>query len=120
MGLKTIESRTWTTTYRGPLLIHAAKTPARIDAAFAAALVGVDPMLLETTGVVVGMVELRDCRPMKRDDEAAALRNAEDGLFAWDLGAPVRLEATSPTTGRLGLFDVEWAPAGAEDLSRGR
>lgn len=52
---KTLETRTWSTKYRGPLLIVSSKKP------------NIPP-----AGYAVAVVDLVHCRPMTVDDEEAA------------------------------------------------
>lgn len=89
-GAKTIETRRWATNYRGPILIISSKTPA-----------------IEPAGKAVAMVELRDCRPMRPSDAAAARCDYAPGLFAWVLGNVERVEPVV-VRGHIGLFEVDW------------
>jgi hypothetical protein len=88
-GEKTIETRTWQTSYRGPLLIVSAKTPA-----------------IEPAGMALAIAELVDCRPMSCLDEAAARCPKYPGAYSWVLE---RIRSISPfaVRGQPGLFDVE-------------
>ncbi len=52
-GRKTLELRTWTVKYRGPLAIHASQTVERQTCLAH----GLDPDLV-TTGAVIGIVDL--------------------------------------------------------------
>lgn len=74
LGTKKIETRSWPTNYRGPLLIHAAKKriPELIDLVcwdeFQAALWNLAGTMEEKAGClpfgeIIGRVELIDCRP---------------------------------------------------------
>lgn len=105
---KTIENRTWTTVYRGPLLLHASKTwqGDRIGAT-------TDVELDETQhpAGVVGVVDLVDI--------CTAAANTADtvcqcGPWAmphhnhWRLANPRRLTDPVPCSGQLGL----WTPPG--------
>lgn len=92
-GKKTIETRTWTTTYRGPLLIVASKTPR-----------------IAPFGAAVAIVELVDCRPMLKSDETAAQCALYPRATAWVL---THIRRISPFTvsGRLGMFEVD-VPSG--------
>ena len=57
-GAKDIENRTWSTSYRGPFLIHASLKVNRE----ACRRYGLEPTNLETGGVV-GIAEIVDCVP---------------------------------------------------------
>lgn len=92
-GEKTIEVRSWTTRYRGPLLICAAAKKC-------------DNL---PTGVAVCVARLSDVRPIATTDHAAACC-AVDPLreFAWVL-TDVRPVDAVPIKGKLGLFEVtDW------------
>jgi len=88
-GEKTIETRTWSTRYRGELLIVASKKP------------NIPP-----AGCAVAIAELLDCRPMQKADEQAACCETFLGAVAWVL-ANVRKVQNFPVRGKLNLFDVE-------------
>lgn len=90
-GEKTIETRTWRTFYRGPLLIVASKKP-----------------IIEglPIGVAVCRCELVNVRPMKKDDEAAACCEFYDGAYAWVLG-DIKPTCHFPVRGKPGLYDVD-------------
>lgn len=88
-GEKTIETRTWSTDYRGMLLIVSSKTP-RIDPA----------------GFALAVAELAECRPMTAKDQLDACCAIYPGAFAWVL-RNVRKIKQFPVRGQLGLFDVE-------------
>ena len=113
-GRKTMDLRTYTTHYRGPLAIHASQTVETESARRH----GFDPAGLDA-GAIVGMVELVDVIPL---DEAAyeehreahlAGRHYREGLFGWLLAHPERLPQPIPARGRTNLFSVNLeAPAG--------
>jgi hypothetical protein len=114
-GYKDIENRSWSTAYRGPLLIVASKckTPTwkrnvfsspEMEAALHKLLRRLKIKLPETfeSGGVVGRVVLSDC-----------LRASESPWFVgpvgWLLTDAEPLPFT-PVRGRLKLFDVSWPP----------
>jgi len=97
-GQKTIETRTWATDYRGPLLIVSSKTPA-----------------IEPAGAAVALVELVDCRPMRKSDEPAACCDIYPNAVAWVL-SEIRRVRPVPTRGSLGLYEADITP---ELLGRG-
>lgn len=95
-GEKTVEVRSWATSYRGPLLICAGaawhplgvKLHGRIGA----------------RGAAVCVVQLVDCRPITAaDSDAAKIEVDESHGYAWVLESPVRVEPIE-LSGRLGLF----------------
>lgn len=103
-GEKTIEVRTWKTSYRGELLICAA---AAMDKRWAKQNLGLP------TGVAVAIVELVACRPyLDGSDDAAARCEPGEGYFAWVLTNVRRVKTPFAVKGKLNLFQVE-LPAGA-------
>jgi hypothetical protein len=92
-GKKTIETRTWPTTHRGPLLIVSTRRPP-----------------IAPAGCAVAVANLVDCRPMTKDDEVRACTDYYDRAWAWVL-EDIRAIEPFPVLGRLGLYDVEVEPA---------
>jgi hypothetical protein len=107
-GRKTLDLRTWSTRYRGPLAVYASQTVEQ-DACLA---YGLDPGRL-TTGAVVGLVELAGVVELDAASYAARAREHldarryRDPLFGWELTNPRRLCQPQPARGRLLLFEVE-------------
>lgn len=100
IGRKTVEVRSWSTNYRGPLVIVAART---VDQAPEFADMIPDDGL--HTGCLYCVVNLSDVRRGKASDSEAAMCSAE-GQFAWVL-EPVRMVEGFPSyRGRLSLFEV--------------
>lgn len=93
-GVKTIEVRSWRTTYRGDLLIAAAKSP-KIPGF--------------PTGVAVAVVHLADIRQMTPADVPAAGCGYQPDAYAWVLGN-IRHCPPIPVKGRLRLFDSSGVP----------
>lgn len=60
-GHKDIENRTWTTRYRGPVLIHASQRPDDVSSEDIERRFGVSPASEEPLGGVVGVADLVDC-----------------------------------------------------------
>lgn len=104
-GLKAIEVRSWSTPYRGDLLIVAGK---QADVALAEAL----EMPATPRGVSLCLVKLVDVRSLRKRDALPGCFLADEigvtGLFAWCL-RNVRAVEQRPVKGQLGLFSVEWA-----------
>jgi hypothetical protein len=96
-GIKTIETRTWRTHYRGPVLICASQRLAPVLCLLWTPTV--------PRGVMLAVADLVDCRPMTEADEDAACYYYTDRLFSW-VFANVRPVAQRPVKGRLSLFDV--------------
>lgn len=98
-GLKTIETRTWSTPYRGPLLIVSSKTPDL------RALAGSPASKFGPYGCAIAVATLVDCRPMDPGDEDDAKCAWYEGAMAWVLKDVVRVKPF-PVRGRLGVYDV--------------
>ena len=97
-GTKPVEYRTWSTAYRGLLVIHAAKA---LDEHDCQAGVTYD------VSCIVGAVDLVD------------VRDLGGGEWGWVLARPRLLLEPVDCSGRLGLWDVERAlpPAVISKLS---
>lgn len=106
-GKKTLDLRTWSTRYRGPLAIYASQTIEK-DACLAHEL---DPEQL-TTGAVIGTVELKGVIALDqatyhaRTAEHLSGRRFQEPLFGWELADPQPLVEPFPVRGRLNLFDI--------------
>jgi len=105
-GSKTVEVRTWATRYRGPLLLHAS-AGFGIAEREAAVRLRQPPPEPASLGAVVGIAELVDCRPMRREDwKKAGLPPLSGKLWAWVL-EDARPLGPVPFPGKRTLFDVE-------------
>jgi len=120
IGAKQFETRSWPTSYRGPLLIHAAKhftakereiclyDPFRsvLDAA------GYVTLSSLPLGQIIGMVEVVDCsrteslRGLLLEQERA-FGNYADDRFAHRYADPVRFTHPLPFPGRQGYFNCD-------------
>lgn len=114
---KNVENRTWTTHYRGPLLIHAGL---HFDPAGVAALRALHLPVPESAlqfGGIIGVAELVACvRPISEErrrlggldshEEAITWSRWYTGQCAWLLERPQRFPF-SPLRGRQGLFEVQ-------------
>jgi hypothetical protein len=90
-GQKTIETREWSTSYRGQLLLVSSKIPK-----------------IEPAGCAVALADLVDCRRMTEADEDAAKCSIYPNAFAWVL-QNIRAIEPFPVKGRLGLYEVDIA-----------
>jgi hypothetical protein len=97
---KDIENRTWETSYRGPLAIHASASIASADddAEVIKRICGVDVPLDLQCGAVVGVVDLVDVAPDFRS------RWYSPGLIGWKLAKP-RACVPVDVKGKLGLWE---------------
>ncbi len=106
-GRKTIELRTWNTSYRGQVVIHAGQ---QVKEEHCRAY-GLDPEEL-VRGALVGTVEIVDVIAFNEDSynahasEHLRLGKWPGDVLGWRLANPVRFETPIPMRGRLGLFDV--------------
>lgn len=91
-GEKTIETRTWSTNYRGDLLIVSSKRPA------------IDGLPL---GQALCVVRLVDCRPMTQDDVPVAGCHTYYGAQAWCLDNIRPVGGPFAVRGQLGLYEVD-------------
>ena len=108
-GEKTIETRTWSTPHRGPLLIVSSKKP-DLENFPEMSRLGNGPY-----GCAVAVAQLVRCRPMEAEDVDEAGCDCYPGAIAWLLDDIRRIEKPFPVKGGLGLYDVE-IPEGALEL----
>ena len=129
-GLKRYETRGWSTNYRGPLVIHAAKRwdddrdfdCRRVTTALRQALHDreislkhSEQMLLfykpinETLGRALCVVDLVSCEPMTDggSDVENAVGNFGPGRFGWECANPRLFEEPILHTGKQGLWTPE-------------
>jgi hypothetical protein len=86
-GIKTLEIRSRPTRQRGLIYLYASKRPSPLPAAAAVARrheIDIESLPL---GLLVGTVNLVDCRPSRSRDKEAACLPAPllEGQFAWEL-----------------------------------
>lgn len=120
LGLKTIETRSWATPYRGPLLIHAAK----YNRPWIRHLCKQRPFCFFVhdynklvRGGILAKVDLVDVVPAdeaystypERFDRTheKALGDYTPGRYAWILENTVRFSRPVPQNGRQRVFDVQ-------------
>lgn len=102
---KQIEVRSWSTRHRGPLWLHAGRTPDPDAAQF----FGLGELPL---GCFVGLIEVMDIVPFDPDHwhkwRAHHLSPGpwRAGLFAWMIENPIRLKRPVRAAGQTGLFAV--------------
>ena len=105
-GRKTLDLRTWSTKYRGPLAVYASLEVEK-DACEEHEI----DLSELTTGALIGVVDLVDVIPLDQAayeacrDEHLAGRRFKEGLFGWVLENPRTIEPQA-IKGRLNLFDV--------------
>lgn len=93
---KVEEYRSWPTTFRGLLALHASLTrePAECWSAYAE----IDRATV-ATGAVVGTVVITDCEAFEYEGEGTR--------YAWLLAEPRRLVRPLPCKGKVGFFYVD-------------
>lgn len=115
LGLKQYETRSWKTTYRGTLVIHAAKTwnmecsdaLSEFTNRFKVEL-GNAPF-----GMAIGSVELVEVFPTDFIDkrllskQERAFGDFNKGRYAWMLRNPIMFTEPIPCTGHQRLWEVE-------------
>ncbi|MGE0444533.1 MAG: ASCH domain-containing protein [Vicinamibacterales bacterium] len=114
LGQKTIETRSWTTDYRGRVLIHASKALPREAARLAAMplfreALGCSPEALPL-GAVVASARIVNVLPTHWIRDLSAREQLfgdyTAGRFGWYIADVVRLPEPIKWTGRLGLWTV--------------
>ena len=115
-GHKRIENRTWPTSYRGPLAIHAGKSADTLTAHTLDALRQLDipvPRPSELTmGAIIGVVELVGCIELASAPDALREDPWAQGPWLWIL-ANARTVAPIRYRGQLGLWTPDAATVAA-------
>ena len=124
LGEKVFETRHWYTKYRGPLLVHAAKTKRgmgsisgicsedHIEKALARHGFNEDNLPL---GAIIGKVDLIGCcstndvQPVNANE--THFGDWGPGRFCWEAANPQCFAVPVPCKGQRGFWNVEW-PAG--------
>lgn len=104
-GIKDVENRDWYTSFRGPLLIHAAKTFGRDEREDIEYVEDIARIKLPkpdeyTLGAVVGGAVVIDCTKQQSSKWHMSFS------FGWYLNNAVAFAEPIPLRGSLGLFDV--------------
>lgn len=112
LGFKKNETRSWSTNYRGPLLIHAAKKVVQwpnvyIQALFDGIAFQPDDLPL---GQVLCRVDLIDCKRILRHNRPSegmerSLGDYTPGRYMW-ITDNLHIFPSFPFRGRQGLFDI--------------
>lgn len=94
-GVKTLEIRSQPTRQRRTIYLYASKRPSPLDAATAAARLHQIEIESLPFGILVGTVEIVDCRPCTSKDQQGSCVPATllKGQYAWQLAQPRRLAA---------------------------
>lgn len=119
-GAKKLETRSWPTYYRGPLLIHASKgfplgaraTCHRAPFCHSLAAAGFHHVGELPLGSILGIVSLTGCKathdlvPWVVDTTERTYGDYGAGRFAWRLEEPLQFDEPIPCKGSLGLWKV--------------
>jgi len=102
---KRVENRTWSTSYRGPLAIHAGKSRSWLDS------YDFDDHPDMVFGAIVGVARLVTCRHIDRLCDGGAYAWVQThpytcGPWCWVLDSVVALPEPLPATGHQGLWTV--------------
>lgn len=104
---KPCENRTWATTYRGPVIIHASKTWEQVGYDFALS-VGVPKWALPSRADCSGYLGVADLTEVHPASECAGgcgvWGDPGEGVFHWVMQAPRAFDVPIPGGGRLGLY----------------
>jgi hypothetical protein len=132
MGAKRIETRSWSTRYRGPLAIHAGKGLAGMTKRQFVDLLRTEPFCsvlrpliaagqVNTDalprGAIVAVADLVDILPVEQVQPTAPERSFGDytpGRYAWLLADVCLVDPPIPSTGRQGLW--EWTESEAAQI----
>ncbi|MEK7794267.1 MAG: ASCH domain-containing protein [Candidatus Hydrogenedentota bacterium] len=97
-GIKDVENRSWSTDYRGPLLIHAGQ---KIDEKALVQFAQRGIRFRLATGAIIGAATLIDCTAERRSDWH------QEGKIGWYVADAKLFEAPIPLAGKLRLFDAD-------------
>lgn len=100
---KNVENRTWSTKYRGPLVIHARKGYDRDGEIYLREVMGLDVPADLPRGGIVGMVEVMDC--VTAPDQVWGSSEWFSGPYGWVFGSAMPL-SFAPYRGKLGFMEV--------------
>lgn len=89
-GKKTIETRKWSTKYRGDLVICSSKNPK-----------------IEPAGYALCIIELYDVKPMTKKDEKKACIKVYPKAYSWFLRNILPINPPISVKGSLGIFNLE-------------
>lgn len=112
LDLKHYETRSWSTYYRGPLLIHAAKGFPAYAKDFAMTERGLGRGNGRLAfGAIIGQIQVVNvCRTEAIGPKLSGLERLygdySAGRFAWEMAKPMLFKEPIPYKGHLGLFEV--------------
>lgn len=103
-GLKDIENRSWQTSRRGSILLHAgAAKPSAVDMAKASARAGRVMPVDEPRGAIIGAIKIAGIHSYDQcQGQCSPWAERED--WHWEITEPMRLPTPVPATGALNLW----------------
>jgi ASCH domain len=100
LGLKDVENRTWTTTHRGTIAIHSARSINTDGHSKIQRISGIDLPDNLPLGQILGYIDILD---ITTDSDSPY---AIHGNYHWILGNPRPLRHPIPMAGKLGLYTI--------------
>lgn len=144
IGAKRIETRSWNTKHRGPLLIHASAGKQGLKFMddpqlnkFLTPLFFDDPKDKLPLGVIIGQVNLKDTHQFAKNhsdyegvspesggfwefsEQETAFGDYTPGRYGWLLDNPVQFPAIIPAKGKLGIWEYQMPEKIGFDLKGG-
>lgn len=101
-GAKTIENRSWSTDYRGPIVIQASTTKAAVNQLARSATPRLPPLPVAYSALI-GVVDLLDVVPMSEQLEENPWAW---GPYCWRLGNARAFAEPIPAKGKLNLYSL--------------
>ena len=107
-GIKTVETRSWSTNERGPLAIHAALRPEQDVNELWRLLEDAGVDIGVAFGCVIGVVDIIDVLPTRQHRPARQrpLGDFRRGRYAWLLANPRELASPIPVRGQQSLWPI--------------
>ena len=115
LGHKKIETRSWKTSYRGDILIHASLSKTFLKSIKNKEVLNIIKDIDLNYGMIICKAKLIDCIEMTKDylekiksnPKEKQLGIYEEGRYAWLLDEIELLETKIPIKGKLGLWEYD-------------
>ena len=116
IGAKTVETRPWSTRYRGPMIIHAEKTTDPVTDPYFKSILEAHGLNCDKlpSGRIVGLATLIDCRKIENENipcyPQLAFSDFKPGWYLFEFANIIRLKKTFPAQGadHLDHLDHLW------------